>query len=265
MKTLQKTLIALSAAAAFCALADQPPPSRAPSDEEVARWRAEVNDKLEEQDFSGGVPFFINRKEESHIASVALVMNDVGYFTGLQFALCYNTGGDNTGRVSSGLQFSLLANSWSGLEREPNKVPKLDGVQFSLLANMADDLHGAQIGFFFNSASFHGLQFAGFNVAEDSSGLQLGLLANNAKDHSGVQFSLFGNLATDIHGAQVALVLNQTTALDGFQFGLLNFTRDLDGTQIGLFNKATSGKGLQIGLVNIWDGSLGIPLVHAHF
>ncbi len=264
MKHLHAMTLALSLAAASIALAG-PPPSRAPSDAEIAKWKAEVNRQIDEKQYSGGIPFIVNRKEESHVASVALIMNDTGYFTGLQFAGLYNTGGDRTGRIASGLQFSLLANTWSGLDQSEAKRPKLDGVQFSILANIADDIHGAQIGVLYNSADFHGFQLAGFNVSEDSSGLQLGILANNAHVHSGVQFALFGNLAKEVHGAQIAVALNQTSSLDGFQFGLVNLTRDLDGTQIGLVNKATGGKGLQLGLLNFWDGTFGFPLVHLHF
>lgn len=70
------------------------------------------------------------------------------------------------------------------------------------------------------SDRFRGLQAAGFNLTYQSSGLQLGVMANGAFKMHGVQLSA-QNEAWEMRGVQIGLY-NRAKNLKGFQIGIWN-------------------------------------------
>jgi len=131
---------------------------------------------------------------------------------------------NRTTGLTQGLQYGVV-----------NITEKLNGLQFSGIyvgANIAtEDVSGGQIFF----------SLVGFNKSGNVKGLQLaGLLAglNMAKDLKGTQISgiLGVNLAENTTGVQLATLYNQAEEMKGVQIGLVNICRQMTGVQIGLAN-----------------------------
>ena len=117
------------------------------------------------------------------------------------------------------LQYSTFMNISSG---------RLNGLQYSGLFNIANQVNG--------------LQFTGlFNTANDLNGGQVSGLFNTAKDMNGIQVSGLFNTAKKVNGVQVAGLFNSATEDSGLQVGVVNVAEKSDGIAIGVVNIIKDG------------------------
>ncbi len=117
------------------------------------------------------------------------------------------------------LQYSTFMNISSG---------RLNGLQYSGLFNIANQVNG--------------LQFTGlFNTANDLNGGQVSGLFNTAKDMNGIQVSGLFNTAKKVNGVQVSGLFNSATEVSGMQVGVVNFAEKSDGVAIGVVNIIKDG------------------------
>ena len=117
------------------------------------------------------------------------------------------------------LQYSTFMNISSG---------RLNGLQYSGLFNIANQVNGVQL---------TGL----FNTANDLNGGQVSGLFNTAKDMNGIQVSGLFNTAKKVNGVQVAGLFNSATEVSGMQVGVVNFAEKSDGIAIGVVNIIKDG------------------------
>lgn len=117
------------------------------------------------------------------------------------------------------LQYSTFMNISSG---------RLNGLQYSGLFNVANQVNGVQL---------TGL----FNCANDLNGGQVSGLFNTAKDMNGIQVSGLFNTASKVNGVQVAGLFNKATEVSGMQVGVINYADKSDGIAIGVINIIKDG------------------------
>lgn len=83
-------------------------------------------------------------------------------------------------------------------------------------------------------------------------GLDFGLVNHTTTGKSkGIQFGMVSVVDSDFMGWQDNWVSVTKGKFEGFQSGIVNYSKDMSGFQLGLVNYAEIMKGLQIGLVNI--------------
>ena len=83
-------------------------------------------------------------------------------------------------------------------------------------------------------------------------GLDFGLVNHTTTGKSkGIQFGMVSVVDSDFIGWQDNWVSVTKGKFEGFQSGIVNYSKDMSGFQLGLVNYAEIMKGLQIGLVNI--------------
>lgn len=128
--------------------------------------------------------------------------------------------------------------------------PWSHNLSVNLFVGEAHAIHGLQFSLLFNRnlGDMRGLQAAaGFNVAVESEGVQLGF-GNAVTDHRGIQVGAV-NIASRTTGVQAG-ALNAAGNQKGLQAGLANGARERTGAQVGLVNAAWRGTGAQIGVLN---------------
>ncbi|MBQ9255320.1 MAG: hypothetical protein IJ180_11190 [Bacteroidales bacterium] len=122
----------------------------------------------------------------------------------------------------------------------------------------AKNLSGLQTAFFVNvvGENLKGVQISTIgNWANHVTGLQLATFSNvSGNELKGVQFSGISNISLGINkGLQFSLVMNICVkdTMNGVQISPFNYSDTLNGTQIGVINTCVSlSNGYQIGLVN---------------
>jgi hypothetical protein len=122
-----------------------------------------------------------------------------------------------------GVQLNLILN---------NATEKMGGVQIAG-CNLAEDATGLQVGLWNSATTLAGVQLGGINELENGQFLQCGL----------------GNYADTLKGVQLG-IWNNAPGITGLQLGLFNMSQAVEGYQIGLFNKTDRMRGFQLGLVN---------------
>ncbi len=139
------------------------------------------------------------------------------------------------GNPATGLQLSFCA---------PLQIFRsnyeVSGFRFNLLYGKNSNLRGFDLGSVNHvTGAVEGFQFGGVNIADDLSGLQIGLYNSASSSSSGF-----------------------------CQFGLVNIGHDISGVQIGLFNMCDTISGVQIGVLNFITQSdfvIFCPFVNAQF
>lgn len=185
------------------------------------------------------------------------VINSSNNMYGIGLSLLYGNVTENAWGIQAGL-LGNLAGDMCGIEIGGihNIVNTGKGIQISGLAGFSNIFKGFQVSTMLNySAEMSGVQVSLFNIADDCSGLQAGiilsscdynmnglqltLLHSGADVLSGIQVSAF-NSASDVHGVQIGL-FNSAQRVSGVQIGIINYTRRLSGVQIGIANFVFEG------------------------
>lgn len=141
-------------------------------------------------------------------AMFSCINNEADYVNGLQSASIFNTAGNVNGVQSSSIF---------------NKVKEdIHGAQFAGVFNLAGgNVHGPQFAGVFNQTkTFEGAQFAGvLNLADSFKGLQMAGVCNYTKQlpHSAVQIGVI-NIAEESDGLQLGLINYSKNGI--FEFGL---------------------------------------------
>ncbi len=99
-------------------------------------------------------------------------------------------------------------------------------------------------------------------------GLDLGLVNDVTGVAEGFQCGLV-NLADDLSGLQVGVYNSASITANGFcQIGVANVGKDIRGVQLGVFNMCDTISGVQIGLLNFIlqsDFVIFCPIINAQF
>jgi hypothetical protein len=149
--------------------------------------------------------------------------SDIGPATGLQLSLVTPVQIFPETFAVSGLRINLIFGrnrALRGLDLGiVNEITeRVEGMQLAVASNLAGDLAGLQIGLFNSAATSEAgcCQLGAINIlrGEDSQGVMLGVLFNQADN------------------------------LRGFQFGLINICNTLDGCQLGLINIISQSEAL---------------------
>jgi hypothetical protein len=143
----------------------------------------------------------------------------------------------------------------------------VNGFELGAIGNFnKGNVAGAQIGGItnINTSSINGVVISGItNLTKgNAKGLQLSGIANlNGGETYGLMLSGIANVSQmNAKGAQVSLINSAFENMNGFQLGLVNYTKGMNGFQLGLTNYAKKMKGFQLGLVNVSDTIDGIAL-----
>lgn len=133
----------------------------------------------------------------------------------------------------------------------------IETVPFAFSGSETIDIVGLRLGAWGKCHNITGLDLSiGGTEAQNAYGLQIALLRNKVNDVAGAaQITLGANIATELTGIQVGVLWNEALIMRGLQLGLVNLSNDVRGFQIGLLNTTEMIYGYQIGLINVIKGS----------
>lgn len=133
----------------------------------------------------------------------------------------------------------------------------VEKVPFAFSGGETIDIVGLRLGAWGKCHDITGLDLSiGGTEAQNAYGLQVALIRNKVHDRAGAaQITLGANSAAELSGVQIGLLWNDALIMRGLQAGLVNIAGDVRGFQIGLLNTTEVIYGYQIGLINVIKGS----------
>lgn len=145
----------------------------------------------------------------------------------------------------------------------------VEKVPFSFCGSDTIDIVGLRLTAWGKCHDITGLDLSiGGTEAQNAYGLQIALVRNKVHDVAGAaQITLGANSATELSGIQLGLLWNEALVMRGLQAGLVNIAGDVRGLQIGLLNTTDIIYGYQIGLINVIKGSKVpfLPIINFQF
>lgn len=151
--------------------------------------------------------------------------------------------------------FATDAETSPALKRVETRT--VETVPFAFSGSDTIDIVGLRLGAWGKCHNITGLDLSiGGTEAQNAYGLQIALLRNKVNDVAGaVQITLGANIATELTGVQLGLLWNEAVMVRGVQVGIANVANDVRGFQIGLLNTTDMIYGYQFGLINVIRGS----------
>lgn len=133
----------------------------------------------------------------------------------------------------------------------------IEKVPFSFSGDETIDIVGMRLSTWGKCHDITGFDLSiGGTEAQNAYGLQIALLRNRVHDVAGAaQVTLGANIATELTGVQIGLLWNEALIMRGVQLGAVNVAGDARGLQVGLLNTTETIYGYQLGLINVIKGS----------
>ncbi len=143
-----------------------------------------------------------------------------------------------------------------------NIAKNVYGIQFAIGLNIVEDSGiGIQIGLVGNNArDFTGIQFGGVNANFSTKSTMYfsdptreRTSKMSTEKYRGLQCAYGWNIVEDFSGLQIGLLFNYSKTMRGIQIGIVNYSKSLTGIQIGILNIAKNSPipymiGINVGL-----------------